>query len=289
MKLDYRPIDYRTWCLGNEARGGVNIKRLGLLNQGETRLFDYFSTKNGIIKQDLRDDPGQAEIVTYFTIILLPYSPGSIREIAVPSAICHDTGWEMEDPTSWKKLVYSMTPEEVAEKKEELRRAHQEKGGDNVIISTKAVNYPAKRYRKEIEEIVRDHDTRYNEPTPSSRAMMDGDILWRFTMACMISSKYPGENSLWPRVPRYINFQTANPIREVMDSPERILKYMQKDELEIVDNNGRPNRFYIPESYKIARIELVNTIFNLFSDKAENLLRKDFSSELEQVVEFYKK
>ena len=149
-EFNYSPIDYRTWILGAKARDGINIKELTLLNNGETRLFDYFSTKDGKFNQDLRDDPGQAEYVTNFTLDLLQYSPGSERKIAVTAAITHDTGWEMEDPTAWKKLMYTMTAEEQEDKKEELRREHQEKGGDNLIKATSAVNYPTEsRFIKE--------------------------------------------------------------------------------------------------------------------------------------------
>ncbi|MAG02063.1 hypothetical protein CMI42_01895 [Candidatus Pacearchaeota archaeon] len=293
-KLNYIPIDYRTWELGKNAREGVNIKRLKVLTPKEQELWNQFTTKGELIRQDLRNDPGQAEYVTYFAIKLLPYSPGSLREISIPAAIVHDTGWELKSPTAWSDLMYGMTAEEQEAQKEELRRAHQEKGGDNLIEACKAINYPAQKYRDEAEAIIRDHDTRYNPATPSGRVMMDADILWRFTMTNILCSKYPRtsdeikRNGLWPQTPKYINHQTGNPIKQLLDSPESILDYMQNEELGKTDKQGKLCRFFLPESYQIARIELANTMYDLFPDRTD-LLRKDFSKELEQVAEFYSK
>ena len=64
----YIPIDYRTWILGDEARQGINIKRLNILTPQELKLWEASEQYH-----DARDDAGHAEVVTYFSTILLPY------------------------------------------------------------------------------------------------------------------------------------------------------------------------------------------------------------------------
>ena len=98
---DYKPIDYSVWVLGDEARNGVNIKRLDMLKPNELEIFNAAIPDN-----DARNDPGQAEIVTYFGLKLLEYLPG-IREVVVPACIHHDIGFAGEDPGAWLKLVRS--------------------------------------------------------------------------------------------------------------------------------------------------------------------------------------
>ena len=48
----YKPLDYKIWILGNEARKGVNIKRLGILSKEELQIWN-----ESIPYQDQRDDP----------------------------------------------------------------------------------------------------------------------------------------------------------------------------------------------------------------------------------------
>ena len=92
----YNPIDYSKWVVGDEARTGVNI--LHLLNEKERAIWDM-----AIPFQDQRDDPGQGEMVTYFAIQLLNYMEGR-REIVVPAAMLHDTGWYAMN-IDWKNLL----------------------------------------------------------------------------------------------------------------------------------------------------------------------------------------
>ncbi|MAE42297.1 hypothetical protein CMO93_00885 [Candidatus Woesearchaeota archaeon] len=94
----YEPIDYRDWILGDEARNAVNIKRLKLLEPNEIKIFDTAAPYN-----DARNDPGQAELVAYFTIKLLGYNSKGQREVAVPAAILHDIGFYFDHPTALEK------------------------------------------------------------------------------------------------------------------------------------------------------------------------------------------
>jgi len=167
---NYELIDYKCWNLGDKARKGINIKRLGLLKSEELNIFN-----ESIPYQDQRNDPGHGEMTAYFTLKLLQYLPGE-REIAVPAAILHDTGWSGGDPTTWKKLVDSGENTEG----EIRRRPHQNRGCLVAGRILERVNYP-KEYHNEIADIIGDHDTRKLPATDSGKIVRAADLLWRVT------------------------------------------------------------------------------------------------------------
>ena len=98
--MSYTPIDYSNWELGDSARNGVNIKKLDLLNPNELEILNATTPY-----QDQRNDPGHGELTAYFAIKLLDDIPGT-REVVVPAAILHDSGWWGVDPDYWKNLFY---------------------------------------------------------------------------------------------------------------------------------------------------------------------------------------
>ena len=120
--IDYQPIDYRTWILGDKAREGVNIKRLGILNEEELKIVD-----ESYPYQDARNDPGHWEFSTCLAFGFLDYFPGN-REIAVVETMLHDIGWYGNDPNAWKRLVEKHKDNLQALEGEETRRPHQNRG-----------------------------------------------------------------------------------------------------------------------------------------------------------------
>ncbi|MAG02099.1 hypothetical protein CMI42_02075 [Candidatus Pacearchaeota archaeon] len=167
---DYKPMDYRDWIIGDEARNGANIKRLGILNEKELTILEA-----AIPYQDQRNDPGQAEIVAYFAVKLLDYLPGK-REVVVPAAILHDTGFHGGDSGEWLRLVRSGEAYETEEK----RRPHQNRGCLIAGRVLERVGY-SEKHQNEIADIIGDHDTRKLPTTESGTIMRAADLLWRVT------------------------------------------------------------------------------------------------------------
>ena len=243
----YIPINYGTWILGDEARKGANIKRLKLLRKKELEIW------NGAIPyQDQRDDPGQGEIVTYFTIKLLDYLPGK-REVAVPAAILHDTGYYGIDPIKWKKLVN----EGDKTNNEEVRRPHQNRGCLLAGKILEKINYPEK-YHYEIADIIGDHDTRYLPATESGEIMRAADLLWRVT---------------YPSMHAYIPNASPEEWKERMES--KAFHYSPKHKLGGIES-------------QIGKIELANTLYFKFKEKAKELLKSMYEYELIKIIKFYK-
>ena len=127
-EINYTPINYRDWIVGDEARSGINIKKLKILTSEEHKILE-----EAIPYQDQREDPGQAELVTYFASNLLQYVQDAKREIAIPSAILHDIGWYGGESDYWKKLVASGGETESEGK----RRPHQNRG---LLLAGKVLN-----------------------------------------------------------------------------------------------------------------------------------------------------
>ncbi|MBU0466795.1 MAG: hypothetical protein KJ718_01365 [Nanoarchaeota archaeon] len=242
---DYGPIDYRTWILGDKAREGANIKKSNILTSEELKIWD-----ESIKYQDQRNDPGQGEIVTYFVIKLLNYLKGK-REVAVPAAILHDTGFYGEDPTAWKKLVNSGANTDT----EEHRRPHQNRG---CLIAGRVLenaNYP-EEYHNEIADIIGDHDTRKLPTTDSGKIVRAADLLWRVTYPCV--QIYLPELSV-----------------------KHALTKLEKTSL----NLKSPHTLGETEK-QIARIELANTLLFKFGKAAHQVLQENYLKELNKVLLF---
>lgn len=245
---DYQITDYRTWVLGDAAREGVNIKRNNVLTQKEIELLDFF-----IPYQDQRNDPGQAEWVTFHAIKLLDFVPGGIREVVVPSALAHDTGFYGYDPNYWKNLVSSGGDTEG----EMIRRPHQNRGIMLMGRGFQKVGYPSEKYHFECADIVGDHDTRFLPATISGKIVRASDYTWRVSFPC---------------IQIYLKDK----------SPKDILDASKKTALE-----GKPPFDLDRYCYDIARLEFVNSMFFKFGEDTREVLLPEYRQELEMIVSFY--
>ncbi len=234
-KLKYTPVDYNTW---NSNGQGDNIR--DKLNHSEVAIWQA-----ALPFQDTRNDTGHVEMVVFFVDRLMRYCGGE-REVVIPAAIFHDTG-------------YNITPEEFryafqGEGKNDFQLQRKIRLEHQVIATVRAfdilrkVRYPAE-YIGEILRIIVDHDTRIADTNPSlqnpsinGKIVMDADILWRFTKPCMEA------------------YESGRSCKEKLES-------MEKQEL------SKPDRFYFPVSRQIARIEMANTLLALHPEEAKKLFK----------------
>ncbi|MBS3074999.1 hypothetical protein J4429_00910 [Candidatus Pacearchaeota archaeon] len=272
----YQPIDYRKWILGEESRQGINLRRLNFFRGREEEFFEESEPYH-----DRRNDAGHVEISLFLSIpISKDPSIKANRKVFGPAIEFHDNGYEgFVSPNQFREAILTKEGEQ------RVRLMHQVTVIKRAYQILTSLGYPSE-YNAEILAALSDHDTRFSEPiSDNEKVLQDADIAWRFTIPCTIAYKYPQFKTpanLRELVPRILSFQVPNPLRDFLESPEEILRYMQQDEL------ARPSRFHIPASYGVARVELTNTFFNLFPDKAKKLLRKDFPRELERIVASYK-
>lgn len=199
--------------------------------------------------QDKRDDLGQGEIVTLFACKLMEHIGGGDKEVVIPAAILHDIGWDV-DPEEFRAALG--TDNEAI-----LRLGHEALGVKRAIEILRQVNWPVE-YVKEIIDIIFDHDSRRRSSFRLNESIVrDSDILWRFTR---------------PHRDAYLKKLNAAQLFETM-----------RQTLE------KPNAFELDDSRKIARIELVNTIFITYSEECEQLLNHDFRRELDRIINLYNK
>lgn len=222
----YQPIDYTNWDFSGR---GENVRPF--LNEKEWEIWQA-----ALPVQDKRDDTGQGEIVTYFTLELLKYIPSAQREIAVPTAILHDTGWgEIENPAKMhREAIKNNTVNTPA-----YRKIHQDAGVKVAKRILSDVGYPP-QYIEPICVIIGDHDTRLylksaaQTPeaqimsSPSAQIFMDADMLWRFTV---------------PHKMAYLQNKSAQEMRTLME--------------EMLNN---PKTFFTPAAFEVARREMENTL-----------------------------
>ena len=272
---NYQLIDYRAWILGNSAKDGVNLRRLKAFRGREELIFEKSKPYH-----DRRNDPGHVEISLVFSNpISQDKGINADRRVFGPAIIMHDNGYEgFVSPEEFTEAM------KTKEGERRVRLMHQVTVIKRSYGILNSMGYPP-RYTAEILAIQSDHDTRFSNPiSDNEKVLEDSDILWRFTIPCNLAHRQnPGKapKNIWDYVPQNLSFQVENPVRDFLCSPEELFRYFQQEEL------ARPNRFHISRSYDIARLEIANTLFNLFPDKARNILRMDFSSELERVVAFY--
>jgi len=254
----YQPIDYRTYVLGNQARQGINLKRLNLLTPNELKLW-----KASEEFHDARDDPGHAEFSTIMALRILPYYPDAIREIAIPTITLHDDGWYGGDPYAWRKAVEEARAKNNLKSLDspEKRKAHQDKGAEMALNLFQRLNYPREEYRQESADIIRDHDTRLKPTTPSGKVVWDSDYLWRVSLPC---------NQIYL-------------FSEGINDPTEILKRAEDCYLNVT----HPRRLD-DVAQQIARIEITNTLFYKSPKQAEKILSSNgYLEELETVKKFY--
>jgi len=171
--MSYKPIDYSTWDFSGK---GKNITTLLTPIENET-------WKKALPFQDKRDDKGHAEVVTYFALKLLEQIKTK-REIVVPSAILHDTGWsqmsknelELFRDENWKRY------EQV------LRARHQEEGVKVAKEVLTKLDY-VEEEQEEVLEIISQHDTRKGFLSLEDGIVRDADKLWRFSLSEVIAVK----------------------------------------------------------------------------------------------------
>ena len=219
MKTDYSPIDYLNWNLNGK---GENI--FPFLTPIEKTIWD-----KAISFQDKREDIGHAEIVTYFALKLLEYFSAD-REILIPSAILHDTG-------------YNVSPKFFREasslgKDREMRLEHQVRGSLIAYEILKKINCQSQKI-VEIIRIILNHDTRISNQNElelgvslEETLMREADVLWRFTGPCIAQ------------------YHQNKTIQESLE----LLKKQQ-------------NNLYLDISKKISIIETENTFSNNFKNE----------------------
>lgn len=233
--------------MGERAREGCNIKRMGLLNENEKKLWE-----EAMPYIDKRDDAGQAELVSYFTIELMKFFH-AIREVVLPAAMLHDVGFYGIDPRDWKNLVRKgKTNGELA------RRPHQNRGILLVGKLFERVGYPfEEKYQMEVAEIIGDHDTRKLPTSESGRVMRAADLLWRVTYPC-IETYHSGK------------------------SVESLIEISEKNSLEM------RHPYSLNDIAKnMGRIELVNSLFWKFKKKSFGALSEKYGPELEKIRKMY--
>ncbi len=269
-------IDYRTWILGDKARKGINLMRLGILDNLERDVFEL-----AYPFQDKRNDAGQAEIVTYFAHYL---ASDEKRNIAKLSAILHDTGWYGTDSGEWKRKVDELGAGNPAlDSNSLLRRPHQNKG---LILAGYVLNgagfFDASKLL-EIADNIGDHDTREFKPSKSGKVLQDADEIWRFTIPCTLAYQNTLENpnEIWRIIPRHITDDGGYASGHLKSYSEIF---------EVFQNELDKNRFNLPESKKVARMEFANTLYNLFPEKTKSHLPEThLFKEFEIVKGFYSK
>lgn len=164
----YKPIDYRIWNLDGS---GQNIK--DMLDPTESQIW-----ASALPFQDKRDDLGHAETVTYFALKLLEQTSAR-RDIVIPAAILHDTGWSQ---LSKEELDQFYLPN-WKDYEPQLRRRHQEEGVKMALRILSEVGYDS-RCIPAIRDIISEHDTRKGFTSPEDGMMRDADKLWRYTSTC---------------------------------------------------------------------------------------------------------
>ena len=139
-------IDYKRWDFTGR---GKNI--LPFLTQQERAI--WFAA---LPFQDKRNDPGQGEIVTYFSLFLLRLIYAR-RKIVIPSAILHDIGWgKIKNADEiHRNAIRDGIVDIIA-----YRMTHQTKGVEIAQEILLKLDFLTVQDRKLTYDIIGDHDTR---------------------------------------------------------------------------------------------------------------------------------
>lgn len=178
--MDYEPIDYKKWDFSGK---GKNIS--GLLKPLEKKIWEA-----ALPYQDKRDDKGHGEIVTYFSLKLLDEVKKAKRNIVIPAAILHDTGWgevtKSEINLFYEMEIDSFTGQAIWQRYEPILRArHQEQGVQVAEEILKGLESYSKEETEKILDIISEHDTRKGFLNANDGIMRDADKLFRFSVSCL--------------------------------------------------------------------------------------------------------
>jgi hypothetical protein len=195
-----------------------------------------FQHLRDIGKQDLRGDPGHAEVVAHFTATLanlMGLDPLK-TEANVLAAIVHDAGWGVVEDIEgiWNSLATrrhsddAADAERAANEMARLRFAHEQAAAQ--LTHEHLKEHPLV---KDIATTVLDHDTRAHPPLPHMRPFYDGDWLWRVSVPCRLSRSSG-------------NYDRAD--------PEAVYRQLQRE--------FKREDFMLPWAYTVARIEAANTV-----------------------------
>jgi len=164
---DYKPINYKIW---DRTGQGNNILSLFTPLEKDIWLKAYDF-------QDKRDDAGHVENVTCFAVKLIEYIPKANRNIVIPAAILHDTGWSQMTDTELKLFYIS----NWKDYEKPLRENHQKKSVEVADKILTQVKHP-QEFRRDILEIISQHDTRDGFSSLEDGVVRDADKLWRYTL-----------------------------------------------------------------------------------------------------------
>lgn len=212
---NYQLIDYSRWDFSGR---GKNLS--SLLNDSERKIWDI-----ALPFQDKRQDIGHGESVAYSALQLLNYSSAN-REIIVPAAILHDTGWSQ---VSERDRIESSAERLSPEENRRVRLQHEEEGVKLAINWLNQLNYDSELITP-ILKIIGRHDTGKEISSVEEGLVKDADKLYRFLV-----------KSIQVNIER--DGFSLDKIKE------RSTKWI-KD----------PEFFYSPEAREIAKIEFENSL-----------------------------
>ncbi len=173
-KMEYNVIDYKKWDFSGQGKNLTN-----LLTREEFDLWNQ-----ALPHQDKRNDKGHAETVTYFAVKFLELIGGE-RNIIIPAAILHDTGWSQMTATELNLFNEMIPNPDIKDYEPVLRQRHQKEA---VKLAGKLL--PNAGYKENIPhilEIISQHDTRKGFYSKEDGVVRDADKLWRFTLQHWLS------------------------------------------------------------------------------------------------------
>jgi len=138
-------------------------------------IFNEIKMKSDYM-QDLRDDNGHAEIVTFFAKKLCEIFKAN-EEVVIPTAILHDIGYFGMD----KNLISEMMAKKLSEEQEKkIKMDHMERGAKFAKQILCEINYEPKLIKK-IVFIIQRHDLNDACDSVEEKIVRDADKLARFS------------------------------------------------------------------------------------------------------------